>query len=252
MSRWMHHIHSYSNFGGTLASFSQSMIYGAIPGGYQFLDDKGNTPLSWAAYYGRSDLIMLFVNEFRFMINRQNLEGETALHFAIKGNSYDCVSALMELGADVNASNLKGESALHMAVCSGLEYVECLIENNVDVDAEDDFGETPLHWAVREDELQCVYVLLSGGANVNHPNEDGETPKMYADIFGSDEVKRLLLPNRVEGVEYNRYGTMPMAIDDDEDDEMDTPTFRSFSAEATLGYNPQNVPFTFYFSNEYH
>jgi len=249
MNLWMLQLGGNSE---TVASYFRSMKYGGMFGGYQFLDERGNSLLSWAAYYGRRDLILLFATEYGFTVNRQNMDGDTALHFAIKGAYYDCMTTLIHVGADVNIGNLNGETPLHMAICSGLHFVQFLIERGSEIESEDDYGDTPLHWAVREDEMDILVYLLDKGADVNHANEDDETPSMYAEIFGTENLKRLInfhVQSRLSGSFHYDPGpgcdTMePMDVDHD------VPTY-SFSADEMHTFPQKNVV-SVKFYNEYH
>lgn len=53
---------------------------------------------------------------------------------------------------------------------------------------QDAAGNTPLHLAVRQGKLQCVKLLLRGGANVNIANKDGFKPLYFAEENGYAEI----------------------------------------------------------------
>jgi len=63
------------------------------------------------------------------------------------------------------------------------------------LDSEDEFGDTPLHYAIREDQAEIVEYLISMGADLDHMNQDDETPAELAEMVASDEVKKVLLDN---------------------------------------------------------
>eukprot|EP01129_Flabellula_baltica_P008275 TRINITY_DN326_c0_g1_i1.p1 TRINITY_DN326_c0_g1~~TRINITY_DN326_c0_g1_i1.p1 ORF type:complete len:277 (+),score=51.45 TRINITY_DN326_c0_g1_i1:217-1047(+) len=237
MEGWFLSLYQRNGGQGNVAEFSRTMKMGLINGGgYEFLDDKGNTPLFWAAFYDRADVVGLLVEEYRFSVNRQNFNGDSPLHFAIKGSSLSSAMKLVQMGANVNVSNLQSEYPMHLATCAGLEYVQLLIERGGNLECEDECGDTPLHWAVREDNSDCINLLINSGANIHHQNEDGESPLMFAEIFGTNIN---LQPSTYDG------SSTPMDVD--EAPQMVFPTY-SFSADYAPPY--QNNHFVFY--NEYH
>lgn len=155
-------------------------------------DHKGNSPLSWASFNGRCDVVQALVEEYGLPINWQNSEGETPLSLAVRGEHQETVLYLLERGANPNISNFKGETPLHMAAALGLlEISKCLIKYGAWIEIEDDCGETPLHWAVREDQCHLVELFLNAGADPNHQNEDEETPELLARIVSSPSVLNL-------------------------------------------------------------
>lgn len=183
MERWFFLMHAKDGSQCTLASFCLMVKSGLVNGaGYEFLDDKGNSPLFWAAYYDRCDVVVMLIKDYQFSVNRQNLNGDSPLHFAVKGASIECSRTLIAAGADVNIYNLQGETPLHMAICAGIDFVELLIQSSAYLDCEDEYGDTPLHWAVREDNFECVRMLLDAGADKYHGNEDGETPIHFSEV----------------------------------------------------------------------
>jgi len=78
------------------------------------LDHQGNSPLFWAARYGRVDVVHLLIHQYNLPINRQNFEGESPLSMAVMSGSYETVCTLLESGANVNAANIRSETPLHL------------------------------------------------------------------------------------------------------------------------------------------
>lgn len=63
-------------------------------------DEKGFTPLIFAAKYGASSSLRALLDAGADK-DGQNMKGATALYFAAKGGHLDCVKALVESGADM-------------------------------------------------------------------------------------------------------------------------------------------------------
>ena len=77
------------------------------------VDDNGATPLHIAAARGHLDVIKILLN-FKANINQQDLDGNTAAHYAAANHSssgIEVVEILEKAGADVNKENNYGETA---------------------------------------------------------------------------------------------------------------------------------------------
>ena len=86
--------------------------------------------------------------------------GQTPLHFAADRGSADCVSLLLDNGADANiCTDAEGISALQAAVTGG--------------------------------DVGCVRFLLQAGADPDHEDVDGDTPRSCAADDSSEEMKAL-------------------------------------------------------------
>ena len=101
----------------------------------------------------------------------------TALMKAAENGHHECLSLLVELGADVNLSDGKGPSALFFASCAGhAKSVKLLIEAGADVNMSG-CSTSPLNVAARSSNFspECIRALLEAGADVNKSNSCGET-----------------------------------------------------------------------------
>ncbi len=102
------------------------------------------------------------------------------------------VGALLDRGAKID-TRLRGATALHYTAKAGfLESTQVLLDRGADPNAVSDEGETPLFYAFkagkRADMVSMVGLLVSNGANVNHPNLRGKTP--------TDTAKRMRRPDK--------------------------------------------------------
>ena len=67
-------------------------------------------------------------------VNARDIEGRTALMFAVINGHADTVKALLEHGADVNAKADDGGTALMLAACGGNgEIARALLDHGADV-----------------------------------------------------------------------------------------------------------------------
>ena len=119
---------------------------------------------------------------------------------AAQNGHQQCISALLEEGADVDAANEQGETALIRAAKQGHEVcVVELISAGADVDSADEDGWTPLMRAAQHGHEKCVAVLIGAGSDVDAVVE-GEwcTPLMMAVQNGFVCCARALLEAKAD------------------------------------------------------
>ena len=78
------------------------------------INDKGQSPFMLAAYTGNGPALALLKTK-NIPLDQTNSRKETALHFAVLGNSPLAIKLLCFWGADFNASNCCGQSAIDLA-----------------------------------------------------------------------------------------------------------------------------------------
>ncbi|KAJ5784770.1 uncharacterized protein N7503_009982 [Penicillium pulvis] len=113
----------------------------------------------------------------RFREPKQTLEarGYTALHALCGINkrmfhgpkSKNCVSLLLEAGANLHLKAPGGETALHLACLNNIEVVKLLLNAGADPSAETDLGHTILHSDGSTDKELIPLLLESGYVDVN-------------------------------------------------------------------------------------
>jgi ankyrin repeat protein len=105
-------------------------------------------------------------------------DGWTALHLACFFGQFDCVEALLELGASVKlrSANTMGNAPLHAAAAGRhREICALLLSHNAEVNAEQAGLYTPLHAAAASGDEDLVRLLLAHEANTKAKSEKGET-----------------------------------------------------------------------------
>ena len=79
-----------------------------------FLDKKGNSLVAMAAAEGDELMVKLLLSMGENP-SRQNIHGNTALHYAVAGNYHLCVDTLIAFGIDENVENNEGLTAWELS-----------------------------------------------------------------------------------------------------------------------------------------
>ncbi len=129
----------------------------------------GATALHWAVRWDdleTTDLLLSAGAE----VSSANAEGATPLLLAAVNGNAAIIGRLIEAGADANAPlTLNGDTALMLSSRTGKTgAVRTLLDAGADVNALETWGgTTALMWAVEENHLDTVAMLLDNGADVN-------------------------------------------------------------------------------------
>jgi ankyrin repeat protein len=127
-------------------------------------------------------------------VNAAQVDGMTALHWAVYNDDTDTAGLLVRSGADVNAANLYGVPPLALACTNGnAELVRLLLDAGANANAQLRGGETVLMTAARAGSLEAVKALLARGANPNARERRDQTALMWAAAEGHAAVVRALI-----------------------------------------------------------
>lgn len=178
-------------------------------------DEAGVSMLARAAYYGRSEIARLLLNQGAQMniheaamlgeterltgwlvmqpklVNTLSPDGYTPLHLAAYFGHLDAANVLLAHGADPNiaANNPMHVMPLHSAVAGKYyEIAARLIEAGAEVNAREQYGLTPLHAAAQNGDLPTVQLLLQHGADLN-ARVDKNAPQ-FADMTALDIARQ--------------------------------------------------------------
>jgi uncharacterized protein len=158
----------------------------------------GMTALHWAVYHDETDtakrLIAAGANA-----KAENRYGVTPLSLACANGNEQVVQLLLKTGADANAALRGGETVLMTASRVGRAgVVRALLDAGAKVDAKERSGQTALMWAAAEGHAQVVELLIKAGADVHGRPKSGLTPMLFAAREGRIEVVRALLKAGVD------------------------------------------------------
>jgi ankyrin repeat protein len=95
-------------------------------------------------------------------LNKLDMYGQTALHYAAKSKNPSLVSILLERGANLNIVNGAERTALQIAVGScNLPIVRVLLSRpSIDINVQDKYAETALYFAAEGGYVSLVEILL--------------------------------------------------------------------------------------------
>lgn len=153
-----------------------------------------DVPLVQAVRKGESATVQALVQQ-RVDVNRPELDGATALHWAANRADEWAVETLIRAGANVNAANRHGVTPISLASVRGnAAIIRLLLNAGANANTALPDGETALMTAARTGNPDAVRVLLNHGANVNaKENVRGQTALMWTAAQGHADTVRLLI-----------------------------------------------------------
>lgn len=154
----------------------------------------GMTALLWAIQYDDTTLALELLKHGA-KPDQTNNYGIMPLHLACLNGNANLVRALLQAGADPNTTIAGGESALMTAARTGsVDAVSALIQSGADIEAKERNQQTALMWAAAEGHTAVTEVLLSAGADFKTPLErSGFTPFYFAIREGKTDIVRMFL-----------------------------------------------------------
>lgn len=134
-------------------------------------------------------------------VNAPQIDGTTALHWAVQANDPELTDLLLKSGAKVSAATVAGSTPLQLAALNGNAVIlERLIKAGADPNVSlTRSGDTALMIAARTGKVDAVRVLLERGAKVNAQETwGGTTALMWAISEKHPEITKLLIEQGAE------------------------------------------------------
>ena len=154
------------------------------------VDRYGKTPLYYAAWFGRTELVSLLLAH-----HANPNSASLLLQAAAQSGNLRITDMLLLAGAQLNAKARTGRTALHIAVTADhLDLIRFLIDKGAVVNVRDAEGTSPLDDAVWRGYLDAAAILLAHGACLNEPEtKTGATPINEAAYLGKTSLIQYLL-----------------------------------------------------------
>jgi len=159
-------------------------------------DDRGRTPLSWAASQGHEAVAKLLLNTGKVDANSEDENGRNPISWASENGHEAIVKLLLDWQVNMNFGDRGDQTPLHYAAAHGHEAVVKLLLGTgvVEVDMPDNCGMTPLYCAVKiQNEAIVGLLLATNRVDVEHVINGGGTPLSWAVYKGYRSMVKLLL-----------------------------------------------------------
>ncbi|XP_028835456.1 inversin-like isoform X2 [Denticeps clupeoides] len=163
-------------------------------------DSEGKIPLHWAAHNthpNATDTVRCILDAAptESLLNWQDYEGRTPLHFAVADGNQEVVKVLTSYeGCNITAYDNLFRTPLHWAALLGhARIVHLLLERNKSGSIPSDSqGATPLHYGAQSNYADTVAVFLRHSVR-DESDLEGRTAFMWAAGKGSDDVLKMML-----------------------------------------------------------
>ncbi|XP_070579675.1 transient receptor potential cation channel subfamily A member 1-like [Ptychodera flava] len=159
-------------------------------------DDEESMTIWQAARLGRTDVIQNILLHQPFLLDKTDVNGASALHYAVRYNNEDSVEELLNQGAEPKTRIQEHLiSPLHLAAKRNYTCVmKLLLRNGAEVSARDINGMVPLHVSAKKGNREATEVLLvSRDSDVNVKDYDMMTPLHQAAMQGNVELCKILV-----------------------------------------------------------
>jgi ankyrin repeat protein len=119
----------------------------------------GNYVIHCAAQFYEGFLpLLVLLKQFKIDVNRQDIQGGSALHFAVTEGEHKNIEVLLSHGADVNLKDNEGRTPLHQAVTRWIGEIK-----------DPEFLDSPDLYK------EIIKELLFAGADRQETNNEGQT-----------------------------------------------------------------------------
>ena len=140
----------------------------------------GATALHWAVYNDDLETVDLLIRAGA-VVKVQNREGITPLAMASLYGNAPLIARLLKAGADAKETGMNGQTMLMLAARNGNpDAVKMLVGAGADVNARETMrGTTALMWAVEQQHPEAVKALLEAGADFAAKSNLAGLPRNY-------------------------------------------------------------------------
>jgi ankyrin repeat protein len=157
--------------------------------------EAANSEVADAAMRGNREAVRAAVAR-KADVNAAQVDGSTALHWAVQWDDLEMADLLIRAGARVAATTREGVAPLQLAAINGsAAMLDRLLKAGADPNVPlTSRGDTAMMMAARTGRAEAIRVLVAAGADVNAKESwGGTTPLMWAASEGNAEAARLLI-----------------------------------------------------------
>ncbi len=204
---------------------------------WNIYDENKMTPLMYASYYNRSDIINFLLknganpclkngrgldsllisleskrdNASEILINKCSKKNSLWLYYAIIYENYAIAEKLIDSGTLLNWK-INGVDILSIAIMKGKKnIVQKLLIKGFNLKKIPKNGKNPLSIALQNGDVDFIKFLLESGADPNIKDSNGETTLNHSAVFKGDlEIIELLLKFGANPLEKGFNGDLPI------------------------------------------
>lgn len=179
-------------------------------------DGRSLTPLHYAAFEGHMPVLQLLVDRSVDFSIVGNVNGESALHSAVRGDHVPAVELLLESGISMHVKDRYGRDPIQWSAFYGSpEAFRFLATRGAQFggsNRETEFGGACLHWAAGWGHVAMTQLLVDEGADLELTTTAGATPLFLAAENGQASAVELLLGLGADPSRRGPNGETPLEI----------------------------------------
>lgn len=148
-----------------------------------------------AVISGDIKYVKCFFSQDNTIINLQDEDNYTALHYAVICNQIEIIKIILEYNPNINLQDNLGNTALHYAAaCGYTSIVELLLQYDPNcINLCDQNQWTALHYAAANGRIESIKLLLQYNPDSSLQNNLGNTALHYISAYGYTDIIDLLL-----------------------------------------------------------
>jgi len=179
----------------------------------QTLPPYQKNALNLAMENGHFDIAKLLIERDPKLIHAVDQNGSTAILTAIYADNFEAVQFLAENGASLEKTEISHMAPLHCAIRNAVkpDIVEFLITQNVNVNYVDPAGINAVFLAADKNKPDILSLLIRAEADVNKARA-GETPLFIAAYRGNYDCVKVLADNNANLDVPDQHGTTPLHV----------------------------------------
>jgi ankyrin repeat protein len=157
------------------------------------------TPSYIACKNGHTECLSLLINHGA-QLDEANNEGITPAYTACCNGHTECLSLLINHGAQLNKASNTGHTPAYMACQNGhVKILHLLIQHGADLSLADRHGTSPSHIASAFGRVKMLALIMKVNADlINYRDNQGCTPLLYVRQFGHDDAAEWLIEHGAE------------------------------------------------------
>lgn len=172
-------------------------------------DEKGCSPLHHLVIlWADVEAANLFLARDDIQVNLKEINANTPLHFAAFRESFESVSRLLEMGAELNIQDLQGNTPLHMAAMKGNSILVRELRNKgARLAVYNKYNKTPMQLMLR-----CI------NRSASRPARRAIKPELAKKVFvGEDAAAKILnlKASLAKPIKQSKLGKIPMEMPDE-------------------------------------